>query len=79
VSCVLVNAERHFREAYCLHHQGSSKRSVNIYLTTGHNIPEHRHFIPIATEPEISPYNTGFMMKVCNDTYELVWILLKSK
>jgi hypothetical protein len=45
--CSLVETGRHFRDVYCLHHQGdemmvvsTSETSVNFYQTTLRNIPE---------------------------------------
>jgi hypothetical protein len=49
--CGLVEVDRHFRGAYCLHHQvalmveavSTSETSVNFYETTRRNIPEDLH------------------------------------
>jgi hypothetical protein len=50
--CSLEEIDRHFRGAYCLHHQGellmmeavsTSETSVNFYETTLPNIPEDRY------------------------------------
>jgi hypothetical protein len=48
--CSLVDIDRRFRCAYCLHHQAlmtetvsTSETSANIYQTTRRNIPEDGH------------------------------------
>jgi hypothetical protein len=39
--CSLVEIDRSFRGAYCLHHQGDRpEMSVSFYQTTRRNIPE---------------------------------------
>jgi hypothetical protein len=41
--CSLVEICRRFKSAYCLHHQDTSKMSVDIYETTRRNITEDSH------------------------------------
>jgi hypothetical protein len=55
--CILVESDRSFRGAYCLHHQGdesvialmieavrTSDTSAHFYQNTRRNIPEDSHF-----------------------------------
>jgi hypothetical protein len=48
--CSLVEIDRRFRSAYCLHYQAlmveaerTSETPVSIYETTRHNVPEDSH------------------------------------
>jgi hypothetical protein len=62
--CCLVDIDRRFRGAYCLHYKGeavsSSETSVSIYQITRRNIPEDSHVRP----EELFEYNSGFVVIV---------------